>query len=191
MRSCKSACALWPRALWRDRSSRVRSWSWPKDFTYDFLTRLLMSLLKKVAVGKTAVTRFWKSCLSAPLGIFQFLQDFFARFCSLIFFEDSERCDLRDRKLERRLSEIFKSERKRAYVLPLATTLCRRRLKSIYPQNWVRKDAKASLMPLRLVSKKFRYSRQSRVAISHHGVTRSESGALLYGHSEWGITETF
>ena len=48
----------------------------------------------------------------------------------------------------------------------------------------VRKDAKASLKPLRLVSKEFRYSRQSRVAKGHHGVTRSFSGALLYGHSE-------
>ncbi len=49
-----------------------------------------------------------------------------------------------ERMWERDVLEIFS---KRAYTLPLAMTLCRKRLRSSLKENPVRKDAKASFSP--------------------------------------------
>lgn len=87
---------------------------------------------------------------------------------------------------KKRNREVMGTFTMRAYVLYLTTALCRKRRRHFL---LLRETQRRLFRLCVLVSKEFRDERLSRVTGGHHGVTRSFSEALLYRHSERGITE--
>ena len=124
---------------------------------------------------------------------FQFPQDILVRFTHILFHgEHEERRFIMEKVSEKKRAKVVLGIlTKRAYVLPPTTALCRKRRRPLF-LFFLRETQRRSSRLLRLGKQRIPNLApvMSGRRPSPEG-TRSESGALLYRHSERGITETF